>query len=96
MEKEEALKIANSGVWKNWTDEERFLFQINEERLCMDFSAFHEATEKALKRPVWTHEFARPLALLAEYKGMTPKATLEDVLAKIPKGKDIIAVITDE
>ncbi len=86
--------IASSGIWRKWSDEERFLFQINQPRLCMDFSAFHEATEKALKRPVWTHEFADPKLLIAEFEGKLPKATMDAVLAKLPKGKDVILAIT--
>jgi len=33
----------------------------------MDFSEFHKATEKALQRPVWTHEFAKPNILIQEF-----------------------------
>ena len=31
--------------------------QLNEPTLIMDFDKFHEAIEKALGRPVFTHEF---------------------------------------
>lgn len=93
LTRDEALMIANSGIWRKWSDEERFLFQINQERLCMDFSSFHEATEKALKRPVYTHEFANPKLLLAEFEGKIPKATLDDILNKIPKDKAILLAI---
>jgi hypothetical protein len=94
LSRDEALMIANSGVWRKWSDEERFLFQINQERLCMDFSVFHESTEKALKRPVYTHEFVNPKLLLAEFEGKIPKATMTDILNRLPKNKEVILAIT--
>lgn len=60
----------------------------------MDFSAFHEAAEKTLKRPVFTHEFANPKSLLDEFKGKIPHASLVDILNKIPKDKEIILAVT--
>lgn len=32
-------------------------FQFNQKLLSMNFSEFHEAVEKTLEHPVWTHEF---------------------------------------
>ena len=56
--KEKAIELCNSKFYEKMTDEEIFLFQINQEKLCMPFEVFHRSTEKALKRPVFTHEFA--------------------------------------
>ena len=60
ISKEKAIELFNSKIWKDWDDEKKFLFQINQSRLCMPFDVFHEAVEKVLGRPVYTHEFATP------------------------------------
>jgi hypothetical protein len=65
---EEAIKIAESFIWKQWSDKEVVDFQLFQDKLCMDFSRFHEAIEKVLERSVWTHEFANPESLRSEYK----------------------------
>ena len=70
-----------------------FLGQIQEKILLMDFSKFHKATEQALERPVWTHEFAEPEKLLGEYNKERPKATMVDVLDKIERYEKPIIVI---
>jgi len=38
-------------------------------RLTMPFAVFHDMVEKLLGRAVWTHEFARPEHLIAEFAG---------------------------
>jgi len=58
MTREEAVAMAATGWWKGKPAAEVALFQLQEERLCMDFSDFHAAVEEALGFPVWTHEFA--------------------------------------
>ena len=63
LTKDEAIALAESGWWKDKEPREIVRFQLFEDRLSMDFSAFHEAVEKALGRPVWTHEFAEPVHL---------------------------------
>lgn len=93
ISKDEALMIYNSGIWRKWSEEERFLFQVQQPKLCMDFSAFQAATEKALRRPVYTHEFANPNALLDEYTGRIPKASLADIMAKVPKETKIMTIL---
>lgn len=75
MTKTEAIKIAESGWWKGKTVKEIVDFQLYENRLCMPFGDFHEAVEKVLGRPVWTHEFADPTGLRAEYEGKRPPET---------------------
>ncbi len=37
--------------------------QLHDETLRMDFSLFHRIVEKALGRPVYTHEFAKDINL---------------------------------
>ena len=78
LSEEEAIGIAKTGFWKDdWTDVELFELQINQQRLVMDFAAFHKATESALDRPVWTHEFGDFESLLSEYRKESPNPLLE-------------------
>jgi len=95
LKKEEAIKLAKSGWWKNKSPEEIVRFQLYEDRLCMDFGDFHEAIEKALGRPVWTHEFARPEDLRREFEKKDPKRTVEKsmkLVEELAEGKPIIYV----
>ena len=96
LTKEQALEIAQSGIWKTWTDEEVVKFQLYQKRLCMDFSKFHEAIEKVLGRPVWTHEFAYPEFLQQEYEGFRPKPSFEEIFNMIPTEKTIFVVHNSE
>ena len=34
---EQAIKIADSGIWKDWTDQQIVDFQLFQRRLCMPF-----------------------------------------------------------
>ena len=43
--------------WNSEDPMEVAMGQLNEPTLIMDFRKFHEAIEKALGRPVYTHEF---------------------------------------
>ena len=72
------------------TKRELFLFQIHQNKLCMPFDVFHEATEIALGRPVWTHEFAKPKELLKEFLGQINRPTFKDIIEKFPKDKKVI------
>jgi len=59
----------------------------------MDFGDFHEAIEKVLGRPVWTHEFARPQILRDEFEKKIPKQMVKDsikLLEELTNGKPII------
>ena len=86
----EAIAIEKSGAWKEWTDEEIVKFQLFQKRLCVPFARFHQAIEKVLRRPVWTHEFAHADLLIAEYNKERPTPTFDDILGLIPKDKLII------
>lgn len=90
LNKKQAVAFAESGAWEKLSKEERALFQFGQRLLCMPFSAFHEATEALLGRPVWTHEFADPDALLAEYRGDVPRRSFADILALLPAHKTIV------
>jgi hypothetical protein len=66
---EEAIEKAKSNWWEGKAAKEIVDFQLYEERLCMDFSVFHQAIEEVLGRPVFTHEFADYKVLQEEYEG---------------------------
>jgi hypothetical protein len=88
LSEKEAIKLAKTKWWEKKEPREVVEFQL-QQRLCMDFSKFHELTEKVLERPVFTHEFAYPDLLLQELKGERKKASFLDVLKKIPSDHDV-------
>ena len=68
-------------------------FQLHEERLCMPFDVFHEALEKAIGRPVFTHELGLDAeGIKRELLGDRPAPTLEEIIALIPADKRVIVV----
>jgi len=84
----EAIEFAKSGVWKNWTHQQITGFQLYQENLCMPFEVFHEAIEKTLGRPVYTHEFGMNYdGLVAEYLGLCEKPSLEEIIKMLPNDK---------
>ena len=91
MTKENAIALAELEFWKSLTDRQIAEFQISEEKLCMPFSVFHEAIEKTLGRPVYTHEFGLSLEGLKSelFEGKLPP-TLEEIMNLIPAEKRII------
>lgn len=100
MTKQEAIDFAEAGKWKPMSHEYRARLQLNEQFLCMPFSEFHEAIEKTLKRPVWTHEFADRQRLLRELAtldatGDARENPLEDALEMLDPAKTVI-VATDD
>lgn len=91
--KDQAIALADSGWWKDRTDEDLVSFQLFEDRLCMPFSEFHRAVEKCLSRPVWTHEFAGKAGqqrLQKEFLKEKPAPTFEEICNLIPEEKRII------
>ena len=62
----------------------------------MPFDVFHKATEIALRRSVWTHEFASPDNLWSEYAGEKPRPTFKEILALLPAEKVIVLTFTDD
>jgi hypothetical protein len=94
LTKEAAIKIAKSEIWKEWSFVERAKFQMLEERLCMPFGIFHEAVEKTLNRPVFTHEFAlnRDGILDEMFDGKAPPS-LKQIIEMIPEEKRIVLCI---
>jgi hypothetical protein len=94
MTKDAAVALYDSGFWKQMSHEEIAKFQIMEDRLCMPFEAFHEAIEKTLGRPVFTHEFGlNREGLIKELFHGAPAPTLEDIVNLIPEEKRILISI---
>lgn len=94
MTRKQAKALAETGWWKNRTPEDIVSFQLFEERLCMDFGEFHLAVEKALGRPVWTHEFAYADELKKEFLKEKPAPTFDEILNLIPEAKRIVLRIS--
>ena len=90
MTKDEAIALHDSKFWESMSPEDRAMFQLWEPLLCMPFDVFHEAIEKTLGRPVWTHEFESPDSLKVEMLGLRPAPTMEQIINLIPEEKRIL------
>ena len=89
--KAEAIRIYRSKVWEKWSNDKIVKHQLLQKRLMMDFSKFHEAIEKVLNRPVYTHEFGLNYeGLIQEWLGTKKAPTLEEIINLIPEEKRII------
>lgn len=63
------------------------------QELCLPFEVFHENMEKALGRPVWTHEFAMNFdGICQELLGERDAPTMEEIINLIPEEKRILVV----
>ena len=89
----EAIALGESEFGKDMSYRDRAMFQMFEPKLCMPFSVFHEAIEKTLGRPVFTHEFGlAPEAIKAELLGEREAPTLAEIIALIPADKRVLLV----
>lgn len=89
--KEKAIALYDTGWWKGKTHRELAKFQLFTNELSMPFEVFHEAIEKALGRPVWTHEFGLNFdGLCMELLGEKDAPTMDEILALIPADKLIV------
>ena len=90
MTEQQAVALFASKFWEPMSFHERAKFQLHEDRLCMPFSVFHEAVEKALGRPVWTHEFGlNREGLKLELVGAAAP-TMQQIIDLIPADKRLI------
>jgi len=87
MTKEQAIRFYESRAWDGMTNQQIVELQLFQDRLCIPFFVFHEATERVLCRPVYTHEFADKQALIDEYLGNRPAPTFDEIIAAIPEEK---------
>jgi hypothetical protein len=54
----QALEMADSRWWEGMSDHDVAMFQLHQPLLCMPFDVFQVTLERALMRPVFTHEFS--------------------------------------
>lgn len=90
LTQEQAIAFAENKRWESLDLKTRALFQIHQDRLCMPFDVFHEAVEKTLGRPVFTHEFALNPRLKDELMGFADAQTLDQIIALLPEDKTIV------
>lgn len=94
LTKEQAISFYENKLYENMSYRQIAEFQIEQDRLCMPFDIFHEAIQKTLGRPVFTHEFAlNREGLKKELSGEKELSTLEDVISLIPKERLILICI---
>jgi len=61
----------------------------------MPFNVFHEAVEKTLNRPVYTHELGlNQKGIIQELFNNKKPPTFEEILNLIPKEKQILIIKT--
>jgi hypothetical protein len=93
LTKEQAIAFYDNKLYENMTLKQRAEFQLEQDRLCMPFDIFHEAIEKTLDRPVFTHEFAFRDELRKELYGKKESPTFEEIIELIPKEKRALIML---
>ena len=89
--KEEAIALYESEWWKSCTHKQIALFQLFTQELSCPFDVFHEAVEKSLGRPVFTHEFGLNYdRICKEILGEASPPTMDEILKIIPEEKRIV------
>ncbi len=89
--KEKAIELYNSNWWEELSYREIAEFQLFTTELCCPFDVFHEAVEKSLGRPVFTHEFGLNYSgICEEFLGERESPTMDEVLNLIPQEKLIV------
>lgn len=89
--REKAVSLYNSGWWKGKDHREIAKFQLFTKEVSVPFDVFHEAMEKSLGRPVFTHEFGLNYdGLVLEFLGEKDPPTLQEILDLIPAEKRIV------
>lgn len=94
---EEAIEFHDSDAWKELDFGQRARFQMSQKKLCMPFSVFHEAIEKTLGRPVFSHEFGMNYDGISDelFKGAAPP-TIKEIMGMIPVDKRLILTFSGE
>lgn len=91
LTKKQAIAFAENKCYEGMTSRQIAEFQLNQDRMCMPFDIFHEALEKELGRPVYTHEIALNYnGLVKEFYGQKEPPTLEEIINLIPEEKRIL------
>lgn len=87
----QAIEFYQSNQWEELSHEAIAKLQITQDRLCVPFSRFHEAVEKTLGRPVFTHEFGLNREGLTKelFDGAEPPS-LDEIINMIPEHKRLV------
>jgi len=85
--REQAIAFDESKAWESMTFRQRAEFQMVTELLCMPFDVFHEALQKTLGRPVFTHELADWDSITAELFGEKGSPSMEEISKMILEEK---------
>ena len=89
--KEKAIELYETEWWKENSYRKIAEFQLFTAELCCPFDVFHEAVEKSLGRPVFTHEFGLNYGgICKEFLGEKEPPTMNEILHMIPQGKLIV------
>lgn len=95
MTSEEAIALGGTKFWETMTHQDIAKFQWFEPLMCMPFDVFHEALEKTLGRPVWTHELAlNREGIERELLGdETARPTMQEIIEMIPADKRVVLTL---
>jgi len=88
--KKQAIAFHDSYLWKDMEMNQLAILQMYQNKLCVPFDKFHEAMQKLLGRPVFTHEFAFRDNLIREMVGLKRKSNFEKIINLIPREKLIL------
>lgn len=81
---EQAIGLYDTRFWESMNYEERAIFQLFEERLCMPFDVFREALEMTLGRRVENQEILFGDKLGAEILRGRAAPSTDDIVSLIP------------
>ena len=94
LTEKQALAFAENKCYEKMNYRQRAEFQIEQDRLCMPFDVFHEAIEKTLGRPVYTHEFGFNIdGLRKELLGEKEPPTFDNIINMIPEDKRCVLIV---
>lgn len=89
--RERAIALAESNWWAGKTHRQIAKFQLFTDELCCPFEVFHEAVEKSLGRPVFTHELGMNFdGIVQEFLDERDAPTLQEIIELIPEEKRIV------
>lgn len=90
----EAIRFYSSEAWRRMSSTQIAHFQMQQDRLCVPLSVFHEALEETLGRSVWTHELGLNRdGLAAELAGRCQAPSMEEILALLPADRTIVVAV---
>lgn len=92
--KERAIALSKTNWWEGKTPRQIAKFQLFTAELSCPFNVFHEALEKSLERPVWTHELGMNYnGIVQEFLGERDAPTMKEIIELIPEEKRIVCVV---